>query len=44
MIRDEIKPELLSWARKRAGFDTAALATASRKLMARMPAALPTWA
>jgi ribosome-binding protein aMBF1 (putative translation factor) len=34
MIRVEIKPELLSWARERAGYDTAALAQRFPKLAA----------
>ena len=34
MIRVEIKPELLSWARERAGYDTAALAHRFPKLAA----------
>jgi len=34
MIRVEIKPELLSWARERAGYDTAALVHRFPKLAA----------
>ena len=34
MIRVEIKPELLSWARERAGYDTDALAHRFPKLTA----------
>jgi hypothetical protein len=34
MIRVEIKPELLSWARERAGYDTDALAHRFPKLAA----------
>jgi hypothetical protein len=44
MIRVEIKPELLSWARARAGYDTEALAHRFPKLMTRITAPLPTWA
>jgi len=34
IVRVEIKPELLSWALKRAGYDTAALAHRFPKLAA----------
>jgi hypothetical protein len=35
IVRVEIKPELLSWARERAGYDTGALAHRFPKLAAR---------